>query len=196
MDNRRRANPALIREFLQPFWSTYRYKSKTPLANRNDDLFAAPLGAAGQGFARSTVAETNMIAAGRLPGGLAFDCHILGCEFLDAPALKLAQSCVPSWRFLQTMIDTAPVSAWAKWQNHWLFTLHAPPPELLDVLKAYCPDYDPHEKPPEFTHLPVTLPADAAFCVRLRWGQHAPTPDAPFRVRVTIYGRAYFRLNT
>lgn len=173
---------SVVRIGEQGVWSAFQYADTTPMANRNDLLFAAPLNSTGQGFGRAlSIAETNQREASKIPGGYAFTVHALalqayyedGYPIVRADLATVVNHCVPSWKFLQVEIEISPASLIGAGGGIYGTTADTGAAEgglggsriALNNGNGQVWVYRAH---------PVSLPSQATFNIALSWGSAAP----------------------
>jgi hypothetical protein len=113
----------VIRINEQAIWSTFRYTNGQGIAGTQEQVFQAAIGTIGQGFATAlSLAETSMTENGRISNARSFLVDAIGLHLYyqdgtvttemfpvsNGDLLNYQAHCVPSWRFLQTMIEIAP----------------------------------------------------------------------------------------
>lgn len=112
--------PTNVRRYYETdLWSTWRFPDGFALAGINRDLYTYQTGAAGGNLAGvASIAETNMDEAGRIASGLAYTVRQVGIEALyddswpvvGADLRNVSNNLVPAWRFLNTEIPIATTS--------------------------------------------------------------------------------------
>lgn len=201
----------VVREFEQPLWSTFYYADATALVNRTDRVFAITRGANGQGFPAGTflsLPETNMEAAGQLPGGLAYDVHAIALQphYVDNAAFTSAgmvcaqdlnnilHHLVPAWFFLQTSIDIAPAILIGA--GGGIFGATADTGAVEGTLGSRIALNNGGGAVWMYRLFPILLPSKVAFGIDYKWGARAAAVDGGLNnnallIRAVLLGRAH-----
>lgn len=174
------------RYYESDFWSTYYFADATALATQtNVELFKTQIGAQGQGFPTSlSISETNMSEPGRIPSGLAFTTYQVALEpkydnnygVVRADMLNLAFYMVPQWSFLNTTVDIAPTALIG--QGGGIFGATADTGAADGGSGGSRFIFNNGAGGTWVYHqLPVLLPANTTFSIKLLFGRSAAAVD-------------------
>lgn len=174
--------PTEVRRYFEgDLWSAFFFTNGAATANTTNEVFTTRLGQQGQGFpAALSIAETNMREAGRIASGLAYTVRQVAIEpqyddcfgVVRADMINLQLNCVPIWSFLNTEVEIAPVSLVGQGGGIFGSTADTGAAEgglggtRFFINNGAGQTWVYHE-------LPVLLPANTTFSVRLRFGASA-----------------------
>jgi hypothetical protein len=167
-------------------WSTHFFADAAPLASLIRPLYSVAIGGTGQGFGAVSldIAHTNMEEAGRIASGLAYTVRQVGIEccyddnwgICRADLQNVRFYCVPTWKFLNTEVPIAPVSLIGEGGGIFGSTADTGGAEgglggsrmVLNngAGQTWC-----------YYELPVLLPANTTFSLRLMFGALATVVD-------------------
>jgi hypothetical protein len=188
----------------QAFWSTQAYAAAAAVANTTQRLFTTPLNQAGQGFAVMSLAETNLLEAGRVPSQFAFTVDAVACQIYmqDSSVVfyedvaNLVNDGVLSWIFTQTNFEIAPCALIGAGGGVFGATSDtggvdgAGPAGSREALNNGNGNLWVYRR------YPVLLPSNTTFSIGLTWGINAnPFTGgsnvvlSPTNVRVSLVGR-------
>lgn len=195
---------AVVRIGEQALWSAQQYADGATMARADDPVFTIKRGQTGQGFATSTsLAETNMREAGRIPGGYAYTVAAIACQayylatagqypIVGADVRNLVNNLVLQWQFLQTKIEIAPASLIGAGGGPYGATADTGANEG-GAGGSRIMINNGNGQVWVYRHHPVALPSDATFEVLLTWGAFASVVDggsgnSNMVVRVVLLG--------
>lgn len=157
------------------------------LSNSIQNFFGTPKGQAFPGSAvAATLAETNLLTGGQIPGGNAFTVHGLAMQYfytaskasLTAADLhNLVDSSVLSWNLSQTSIEIAPTS---------MIPSGAPISGVAGTVGAVVSELAATSG--IFRIKPMVLAPNAVFGISMQFGSSATTPSATIHARCVLVG--------
>ena len=178
--------PTEVRRYYEgDLWSTFLRADAAALADQNWAFFSTPIGQTGQGFGvPMSISETNMEEAGRIASGLAYTVRQVAIEpnyddnfeVVRADISALQTFCVPVWKFLNTEVEIAPVALIGQGGGIFGSTADTGAAEggsggsRIILNNGAGQTWIYHE-------LPVLLPANTTFSLRLKFGSTAPVVD-------------------
>lgn len=185
-------------------WSSYFFADTAATANTDNPLFSTAIGNSGAGFPVAwgpmSISETNMEENGRIASGLAYTVRQIAIEphyddnraVIGADLRNLQFFCVPIWKFLNTEVPVAPVSMIG--QGGGIFGSTADTGAAEGGLGGSRVALN-NGAGQTFVYyeLPVLLPANTTFSLRLRFGSNATVIDgglgaSDFIVRAHLLG--------
>ena len=166
-------------------WSSQFFANAAATANLDRPHFTVPVGQQGQGFAAAlSISETNMEEGGRIASGLAYTVRQVAIEpiyddvwpVVHADIKNLQYSCVPTWRFLNTEVEISPVALIG--QGGGIFGTSADTGAADGGLGgSRIALNNGAGQTWIYYELPVLLPANTTFSLRLRFGANAAAID-------------------
>lgn len=198
----------------QSLWSTQMHQNGAVLANGTFNLFGTAQQSVGQGFTRAlSLAETNIVSAGRVPNGVAYDVYGISCYMAEADGggdaagrvintpfnditanpdaiaqlLNIVNNGVLAWSFQQAIIDIAPIVMIGA--GGGIFGPYASDNAAAGAIAARGSVNNGAGAIYSYMRELVYLPGDTVFHIRLRYGNRAAVVGASsIVIRVHLLG--------
>ena len=186
----------------QAFWSTQAYVAGNAVALTTQRLYTTPLNQAGQGFGVMSLAETNLIEAGRIPSQFAFTVDAVACQIhmqnnqvaFYEDVSNLVNNGVLSWFFTQTQFEIAPCALIGAGGGVYGTTSDTGGVDGGGASGSREALNNGAGNLWVYRRYPVLLPSNTAFSVGITWGGGAlpfigGAAAAATNVRVSLVGR-------